>query len=90
MAESIVSRRVRVELADRDALQVPADVAAVLGGDADLEVGPGAVVTIRPAKLRQSDLAAMAAPIKDAGQLMPATTPLSDGERAALTAFLGE
>ena len=51
MAGTDVRRQVRVVPSADGQVQVPADVASILGGDADLEVGPGMLVTLRPAKV---------------------------------------
>jgi ABC-2 type transport system ATP-binding protein len=63
MAGTDVRRRVRVVPSADGEVQVPADIASILGRDAELEVGPGMVVTFRPAKV------AAAAPLSSpAGQ----------------------
>ena len=51
MAGTDVRRRVRVVPSADGQVQVPADIASILGADAELEVGPGMVVTLRPAKV---------------------------------------
>lgn len=90
MAESTVSRRVHVASAEGAELRVPADVADLLGDDAQLEVGPGPVVTLRPAKLSSSRFAARVQPLDDPVRLRHATSPLTAEERAALADFLSQ
>lgn len=88
MSEPALARHVRVVPAAAEELSVPADVAALLGEDAQLEVGPGHVVTLRPGKLTRAALAASVKPLDDAGRLRHARTPLTAAERAALDEFL--
>lgn len=90
MAESTVSRRVHVASGGSEELRVPADVADLLGDDAELAVGPGPVVTLRPGRLRQVDLAGAVPPVESSEQLICATSPLTQAERAALAEFLRE
>jgi hypothetical protein len=87
MSISVPLRRVHVTKGSGDGFAVPEDVARVLGDDARMEIGPGRVVTLRPGRITQADLAAVATPLT-MEQLMPATTPLTDAERAALAEFL--
>lgn len=90
MSEPGPARHVRVVPGAEGQVSVPADVAAFLGQDALLEVGPGQVVTLRPAKLSSTALAAGVEPLKDASALRHARTPLTAGERAALSEFPGQ
>jgi hypothetical protein len=83
-----IVRHVHLVAADSGELSVPADVAELLGDDAELEVGPGQIVTLRPARLRASALAAVVEPLDDPARLRHATTPLTAAERDALGAFL--
>lgn len=69
---------------------MPADVAELLGADAQLEVGPGQVVTLRPGKLNSTVLAASVTPLDDATRLRHTNTPLTGRERAALDEFLAQ
>ena len=90
MTESALARHVRVVSTGSGEFGVPADVAEVLGEDAQLEGGPGQVVTLRPAKLNSSVLAADVEPLADPGRLRHARTPLTADERAALDEFLAQ
>lgn len=90
MTESTVPRRVHVASAEGGELRVPADVADLLGNDAQMEVGPGPVVTLRPAKLGSSTLTARVQPLDDPARLRHAISPLTAEERAALADFLSE
>ena len=51
MATAGVARQVRVVPSQDGEVHVPIDVASLLGADAELEVGPGMTVTLRPSKL---------------------------------------
>lgn len=88
----VTPRPVLVGPSERGDVRVPEDVAKILGEDADLEVGSGQVVTLRPHRLRTAALvqAAGAMPLDDPEHLRHATTPLTPDERAALSAFLAE
>lgn len=88
MSEPALARHLRVHPTAADELSVPADVAELLGPDAQMEVGPGQVVTLRPGKLSSAALAASVTPLADAERLRHAPTPLTDQERAALEEFL--
>lgn len=90
VSEVRASRQVRVVRADNGELRVPADVAEVLGAEAQLEVGPGQVVTLRPGKLSASTLATEVEPLDDPARLRHATSPLTPQERAALADFLAQ
>ncbi len=71
-------------------VHLPVDVAAVLGQNAELNVGPGQVVTLRPRKLRGAALVAEAGVkvLEDPATLRHSTTPLTAAERVALAEFL--
>ncbi|GAB3196881.1 hypothetical protein GCM10027062_07150 [Nocardioides hungaricus] len=88
MTEPAAARQVRVVPAAAGELRVPADVAELLGEDAQLEVGPGQVVTLRPGKLSSAAMAAGTKPLDDASRLRHTRTPLTAQERAALDEFL--
>jgi ABC-2 type transport system ATP-binding protein len=60
MADTGVGRQVRVLASEDGELRVPTDIARLLGTDAEVEVGPGMVVTLRPAR-------AVAQPVARAG-----------------------
>jgi ABC-2 type transport system ATP-binding protein len=60
MAVTGEGRQVRVAPSDDDEVRLPSDVARFLGADAELEVGPGMVVTLRPSKLAPQAAAASA------------------------------
>lgn len=51
MADSGVGRQVRVVASEDGELHVPAEIARLLGTDAEVDVGPGMVVTLRPARV---------------------------------------
>jgi ABC-2 type transport system ATP-binding protein len=51
MAVTGEGRQVRVAPSDDGGVRLPSDIASFLGADAELEVGPGMVVTLRPWKL---------------------------------------
>jgi ABC-2 type transport system ATP-binding protein len=72
MATAGVARQVRVVPSQDGEVHVPIDVASLLGADAELEVGPGMTVTLRPSKLG-------APPVVET-----ATTRPGPGERAIL------
>ncbi|MBO0767217.1 MAG: hypothetical protein J2O48_00900 [Solirubrobacterales bacterium] len=82
------SRRVQLISDSDDTLRVPADVTDLLGDEAQLEIGPGAEVTLRPAKLDSRKLAASVKPLESIDQLKKSTTPLTAEERKALDDFL--
>jgi hypothetical protein len=90
--EPSTARPVHVAPDDGGEVRLPVDVAEFLGTDAELEVGPGQVVTLRPRKVRSSVLVATAGvkPLDDARRLRHGTSTLTDDERAALTSFLAE
>ncbi len=90
MAEPVVARPVRVGTTETGEVRVPRDVANLLGDDAELRVGPGQVVTPRPAELRASALATAVEPLDDPARLRHTTAPLTPDERAALADFLAE
>jgi len=50
MADTGVGRQVQVVPSEDGELHVPADIARLLGRNAEVEVGPGTVVTLRPAR----------------------------------------
>lgn len=83
------TRRTRIRSAGADEVSLPKDVADVLGSEAELEVGSGQVTIRRRGKRTPSELSAIAKPTKTAQQLLGhVTRPLTDAERAGLTAFL--
>jgi ABC-2 type transport system ATP-binding protein len=53
-------RLVHVAPSDDGQVRLPADIADLLGTDAELEVGPGAVVTLRPGQPRRGPVASNA------------------------------
>jgi ABC-2 type transport system ATP-binding protein len=53
-------RQVRVVPSEDGEVRLPSDVASLLGADAELEVGPGMVVTLRPSQVAPQLLAAAA------------------------------
>jgi ABC-2 type transport system ATP-binding protein len=57
MADTGVGRQVHVVASEDGELHVPADIARLLGTDAELEVGPGMVVTLRPARVAPTPIA---------------------------------
>jgi ABC-2 type transport system ATP-binding protein len=59
MAETRVRRQVQVVPSGDGQVHLPSDIAARLGPDADIQVGPGGVVTLQP-------LAPLAAPVPEA------------------------
>jgi hypothetical protein len=85
------ARQVHVIPAEGAEVRVPRDVAELLDDDAQLEVGPERVVTLRPRQLRTASLAkaATVAPLDDARRLRPARGALTQHEREALAEFLG-
>lgn len=90
MADSVLARHVRVVPAAAGEMSVPADVAELLGEDAQLEVGPGQVVTLRPGKYSSAALAAGVEPLDDPSRLRHSQTALTAQERAALEEFLAQ
>jgi ABC-2 type transport system ATP-binding protein len=51
MADTGIGRHVHVVASEDGELRVPPDIARLLGPDAEVEVGPGMVVTLRPASV---------------------------------------
>jgi hypothetical protein len=88
--EPSTTRPVHVVPIDGGEVHLPADVAELIGADAELEVGPGQVVTLRPLKSRSSALVAAAGvkPLDDPRRLRHGTSSLTEDERAALASFL--
>jgi ABC-2 type transport system ATP-binding protein len=60
MPEAPAGRQVHIVSSDDGEVRVPLDVARLLGADADLEIGPGMVVTLRPVKTRAEPVTAPA------------------------------
>ncbi|WP_261568766.1 hypothetical protein [Frankia gtarii] len=90
MAESAAVHHVHVTAAESEEPRVPADVAEPLGDDAQTEVGPGQVLTLRPGKLRSSALAVGVEPLDDSARLRYSANPLTSEERTALADFLAQ
>jgi hypothetical protein len=88
MSTPTLTRRARLTGAVGDGFTAPKDIAEILGDDVRVEVGPGRVVTLRPGRLTQADLNALAEPITRRDQLIRSTTPLTEAQREALTEFL--
>jgi len=87
------TRHIRIRpAADDSELTVPADVVAMFGPDAELElkVEPGQVTIRRAGGLRQSDLKGWGKALEDPKSLRHLSRPLTDAEREALDAFLAE
>lgn len=83
------TRRIRIRSADGDEVAVPQDVAALLGPEAELEVGADEVTIRRTGKVTRSELAAIAKPARTAEELLGgAGRRLTDAERSALNEFL--
>ncbi|MCL2781326.1 MAG: hypothetical protein FWD74_07545 [Actinomycetia bacterium] len=78
----------RITAAVGGELAVPADIAELLGADAELTIGADQVVRLRPAKLSSAVLAADVQPLEDPAQLCHATSELTPQERSALADFL--
>jgi hypothetical protein len=91
MKEPSPSRPVRIVGDEGGEVRLPFDVAAILGEHAELNVGPGQVVTLRSRKLRSAALIAEAGvkALEGPATLRHSTSPLTETERAALAEFLG-
>ncbi len=61
MATVGAGRQVRVTPSEDGEVRVPVDIAKLLGADAELEVGPGMTVTLRPSKVVAQPVASAAA-----------------------------
>jgi len=98
MNESSAARDVSVTPSETGDARLPADAAAALGPSATMTVGPGEVVTFRPARAggqprrTMAEIIAMtgAQPVTDTSVIRPRTVRLTPEKKAALRAFLDE
>jgi ABC-2 type transport system ATP-binding protein len=61
MADTGVGRQVHVVASEDGEIHLPPDIARLLGTDAEVEVGPGTVVTLRPARVGPEPVARVGA-----------------------------
>ena len=98
MNESSAARDVSVTPSEAGDARLPADAAAALGPSATMTVGPGEVVTFRPARAGGQSRRTMAEivaitgaqPVTDTSVIRPRTVRLTPEKKAALRAFLDE
>jgi len=67
MAETRVRRQVQVLPSDDGSVRLPADIADLLGGEVEIEVGPGRLVTLQPTASAASAPQAAVRPVPPVG-----------------------